>query len=330
MFIKKILYLLKKTGIKNTYKQVIKKIRLYFLVKTYSPTTQMQNAWNNRYDYFLDPMAFGVSPEVHKEQQKYQFNRNIKFSILVPLYNTPKDFLQEMIASVLFQSYQNWELCLADGSDSEHDYVKEICQEISGNEPRIKYRKLEKNEGISANTNKCLEMANGDYICLFDHDDLLHPSALFETMKVICEKNADFVYTDEATFLFSNLHKIISVHFKPEFSQTLLESNNYICHFSSFRKELLSSKILFDSETDGAQDFDLFLKISEKTTKIFHINKVLYYWRATSSSTALNSEAKSYTSDSGRKALENHFTRLNEDVQILNDIKKDRIAACPF
>ena len=124
----------------------------------------------------------------------------VKISILVPLYNTPQTFLNEMIASVLAQTYQNWELCLADGSDRDHDDVEARCKEYVQKDSRIRYKRLEKNEGISGNTNRCYEMATGEYIGLFDHDDVLHPSVLYEYVKVINEQDADYIYCDETTF----------------------------------------------------------------------------------------------------------------------------------
>ena len=125
------------------------------------------------------------SPEELAAQREYAFPKDIKISILVPLYNTPRQFLHEMIRSVLDQTYSNWELCLADGSDQKHGDVKAICKRYAASDSRIKYQKLEKNLGISENTNACIDMASGEYISLFDHDDLLHPSALFEVMKYL-------------------------------------------------------------------------------------------------------------------------------------------------
>ena len=139
-------------------------------------------------------------PELRMEQENMKFPKDITFSILVPLYNTPEKFLVEMITSVQDQTYKKWELCLADGSDGEHTYVGEICKRLSKEDSRIKYKKLEKNLGISENTNECLKMASGEYIALFDHDDLLHPCALFENMKMICDKDADYLNTDEVTY----------------------------------------------------------------------------------------------------------------------------------
>ena len=119
-------------------------------------------------------------PEEAKAQRETVFPNMVKFSILTPLYNTPEKFLTELLDCVQAQTYQNWELCLADGSDSEHAYVGEICRRYAESDARIKYQVLEHNEGISGNTNECLKMATGDYIALLDHDDILHPAVLYE------------------------------------------------------------------------------------------------------------------------------------------------------
>lgn len=273
-------------------------------------------AWAKRKDFYIPSLAFGLSKKKFLAQKKSITNDSIKFSVLVPLYNTNPIFLKEMIASLLGQSYSNWELCLADGSDAEHKYVQTICEEIMLKDKRIKYKKLEKNLGISENTNACLKMATGDYISLFDHDDLLHPSALYETNRKILEENADLIYTDEVTFYSPDLHKIKRITRKNDFAMDLLEINNYICHFLSFKRELLGSD-LFDSKCDGAQDYDIILRLAEKAKKICHIKKILYYWRASPESTAFSSDAKNYTSESGRIALEKHFKRMNENALVL-------------
>ena len=281
--------------------------------------TQAQwKAWKKRHGFFIPPKAFGLSDSVYNAQKRTSFSNSIKFSVLVPLYNTPENFLKEMIGSVLLQTYENWELCLADGSDSEHGYVGQICEEISQKDSRIKYTRLKQNGGISENTNAALAMASGDYISLFDHDDLLHPSALFETMKAIGEHDADFIYTDEAKFQSPNLCNIICTNFKPDFSPDYFHGINYICHFTSFKKSLLEKAgSRFMSDYDGAQDYDLFLRLTEQTQKIYHIQKCLYYWRASPSSTAGSAGAKNYTSVAGQKALQEHFKRckVKADVQ---------------
>ena len=245
----------------------------------------------------------GISVEKRKQQQSTKFNKDIKFSILVPLFNTPQKYLKEMILSVLAQTYGNFELCLADGSDDKHSYVKETVAEFSRFDERIIYKKLQINGGISQNTNECLKMATGNYISLLDHDDILHPSALFETMKAICEKNADFIYTDEVAFVGDDLSEISVFHFKPDFSPDNLRANNYICHFSSFSEKLIELTGGFRSEFDGSQDHDLILRLTDAAKNICHIPKILYFWRSHQGSVAAGIEAKSYAVDAGIKAV---------------------------
>lgn len=302
-------------GVKGVCAKISQKLR-HDVAMQKNISDEMRASWNRRHDFVLEPLAFGVTFDVCKTQRKYKFPKKIKFSILVPLYNTPRNFLQEMIASCLFQTYENWELCLADGSDAEHGYVQALCEEIAAKDSRIKYKKLEKNGGISENTNECVKMATGDYISLFDHDDLLHPSALFETMRAICEKDAEFVYTDEAVFKSPDLHKITFMNFKPDFAPDYLNGNNYITHFCSFAKGLQESIGLFNSECDGAQDYDFILRLSENTKRISHVPKCLYYWRASPTSTASGAQAKSYTTDAGKTALEQHIARCGIDATV--------------
>ena len=169
-------------------------------------------------------------PEEAKAQRETVFPNMVKFSILTPLYNTPEKFLTELLDCVQAQTYQNWELCLADGSDSEHVYVGEICKRYAEKDPRIKYQVLEHNEGISGNTNECLKMATGEYIALLDHDDILHPAVLFEYAKVINEKNADYIYCDEITFEGDSIDHMIVLHFKPDFA---IDHLSFFCLFQT-------------------------------------------------------------------------------------------------
>lgn len=244
-----------------------------------------------------------------KIQRRTVFPKPIKFSILVPLYNTPKNFLEDMITSVRNQTYENWELCLADGSGGEHLYVGKICRKARRKDSRIKYQKLERNLGISENTNRCIEMSVGDYLGLLDHDDILHPSALFEVMKVICDKGADFIYTDENTF--SKTPKdAYCPNFKPDFAPDTLRSLNYICHFTVFDRNLLKQTGLYRKDFDGSQDYDMVLRLTEKAEHIVHIPKILYYWRAHSASVASDASAKPYVVDTAKKALTEHLNRV--------------------
>ena len=264
-------------------------------------------------------LRFKISKKEREAQTAFCFAKDIKFSILVPLYNTPQKYLEAMIKSVTEQTYANWELCLADGSDSAHRYVREYCEVLAQQDSRILYKKLENNGGISQNTNECIAMASGDYISLFDHDDLLHPSALFETVAAICNEGADFIYTDEITFCGNNPKNITICNFKPDFSPDTLRSYNYICHFTSFSKELLDKVGGFNPEFDGSQDYDLFLRLTEKAQKIFHIKKALYFWRSHKASVASDVSAKPYVLDSAKRALSAHLERLGLKGEIYDN-----------
>ena len=245
-----------------------------------------------------------------KKEETTVFPKDVTFSILVPLYNTPERFLREMIESVTAQTYGKWELCLADGSDDAHAFVGRICQEYRQKDSRIKYQKLAKNEGISGNTNECYKMATGNYIALFDHDDLLHPCVLFAYMQAICEKDADYIYCDEATFKGNSINHMITLHFKPDFAPDNLLANNYICHFSVFSRELLESGELFRSQFDGSQDHDMILRLTAKAKHIVHIPRILYYWRSHKGSVASSIDAKTYAINAAKGAVADRLTRL--------------------
>lgn len=243
-----------------------------------------------------------------KRQSEEKFDRDIKFSILMPLYNTPVKFLRQAVDSVRAQTYGKWELCLADGSDAEHGEVEQICREYASADSRIIYRKLPKNEGISGNTNACLGMASGDYIALFDHDDVLHPSVLYEYMKVICGKGADYIYCDEATFKGNKtIDDMITLHFKPDYAPDNLRANNYICHFSAFDKNLLTGMQLFRPQFDGSQDHDMILRLTARAKCVVHVPKLLYYWRSHAGSVAADIHAKSYAIEAAKGAVAAHL-----------------------
>ena len=222
-----------------------------------------------------------------------------------------------MIQSVIDQTYANWELCLADGSDVEHGSVEKICRQYTKKESRIKYKKLEKNLGISGNTNACLEMVSGDYIGLFDHDDLLHPAALYEVMRAICEQGADFIYTDENTF-HNSPQDAYCPHFKPDYAPDTLRANNYICHFTVFAAYLLKKSGVFRSECDGSQDYDMVLRLTEVAKHIVHIPEILYYWRAHANSVAESVGAKPYVIEAAHRAIKEHLQRVGLQGKVLD------------
>lgn len=250
------------------------------------------------------------TPEQAAAERAAKFPRMVKISILVPLYNTPREFLTEMIDSVMNQTYENWELCLADGSDLEHSYVGELCAEYqSRSGGRIVYRKLEKNEGIAGNTNACLSFATGEYIGLFDHDDILHPSVLYEYVKAINEQGADYLYCDETTFKSGDINKMLTMHFKPDYAPDNLRANNYICHFSVFARHLLDGDELFRPKFDGSQDHDMILRLTDNAQKIVHIPRLMYYWRSHAGSVASGIDAKPYAIAAAKGAVAEHLKK---------------------
>ena len=292
-----------KFGIKATLKQLLTKDKVFDRIVEF-----------RRYFKKVAPTEKEV-----EFQRKVRFLNNVKISIVVPLYNTPKKYLIDMIESVKGQSYSNWELCLADGSEGEeYRYITEVCLEYIKEDDRIKYKKIEKNLGISENTNVGLKMATGDYIALLDHDDVLSPIALFENVKVINDTGADFIYSDEMTFANDKLGDVNFMHFKPDYSPDTLCTNNYICHFSVFSKELQEKVGFFNSEYDGSQDYDFILRLTENAKRIEHIQKLLYYWRASASSVALDATIKPYCIEAAKKAIKAHLNRLGRKCEVVD------------
>ena len=235
-----------------------------------------------------------------------------KISIVVPLYNTPLNFLEELLDSVVNQTYRNWELCCVDAG--QDPAVGQKVQARAASDPRIRYQKLKKNELIPGNTNHGFEMATGAYIALLDHDDILHPCALWYAAKAIAEQKADFVYTDEATFE-GEVENVVLYPFKPDFMLDNLRSNNYICHLSVFSRALMERSGGGERmEYNGSQDYDLFLRLTEQAEKIVHIPHALYYWRSSPGSTAADISAKTYCINAGIAALKAHYARCGVAV----------------
>lgn len=267
------------------------------------------------------------------DNRKENGTGRICFSIVVPAYETKEIYLREMIDSVVNQSYENWQLVIADASAT--DRVKNVV--VTYADKRICYIPLAENKGISDNTNEALKAAEGDFVGLLDHDDVLCRDALYEMEKLLAGGDYQMVYTDE-----DKINEDGSVwfepNFKPDFNLDFLLSNNYICHFTVLRRDLME-KLTFRKEYDGAQDYDLFLQAvyeieqerlaeeeeSEKEAlypqeymrkKIGHIPRVLYHWRAHMASTADNPESKRYAYEAGRRALEDFAARNGWKVRV--------------
>lgn len=253
-----------------------------------------------------------------EKQRNTKFEINPKISIIVPVYNTPEKFFEELVECLEKQTYSNWELCLADGSPEPLEFMKKYPERDN----RIKYKIIEGgNKGISGNTNEALTLATGEFIGLLDHDDLLPEFSLFEVVKTINEnQNVEFIYSDEDKLETAKGPRY-GVFFKPDFSPYTLNSANYICHFSVFKKELMDKIGGFRSEYDGSQDFDIVARASELTNNIVHIPKVLYHWRAHQNSTAQNSDSKPYAFEVGKKVIKDHIKRsLNTEVEVTDGL----------
>lgn len=254
------------------------------------------------------------TPEQAAKERAEVFPRMVKISILVPLWNNKREFQIEMLESVMNQTYENWELCLADGSDADHAYMGEICKEyVEKSGGRVVYKKLEKNSGIAGNTNACLAMATGEYIGLLDQDDILHPSVLYEYVKAINEQGADYLYCDETTFKSGDINQMLTMHFKPDYAPDNLRANNYICHFSVFARNLLDGNELFRPKFDGSQDHDMILRLTDNAKKIVHVPRLMYYWRCHSGSVASGIEAKPYAIEAAKGAVAEHLRKHGFD-----------------
>ncbi len=250
-----------------------------------------------------------ISPENISKQieQAEKFPKKTLFSFLTPVYNPPIKVLTELLESILNQTYPHWELCIVDGGTDPE--VTLLLESYSQQEPRIKFKKLDQNYGISGNSNQALSIAKGEFIIICDHDDLVEPNLLFEAVSLFNQKPAvDMIYYDEDKMDENGNH--FHPFLKPStFSPDHLISANYLTH-CIIRTKLVRKVGGFSSEFDGAQDWDLFLKIAEETSNVYHINKILYHWRSVSTSAASGAHIKPYALNAQQTAIENHLNRL--------------------
>jgi len=236
-------------------------------------------------------------------------------SIIVPLYNTVEELLRECLDSVLAQTYENWELCVADDASPEPHVWKVIEEYQAKYGEKIKAVRLKKNLHIVGASNAALELAKGEFIALLDHDDILMPNALYEMMNRLSEyPETDFLYSDEDKIDESGVH--IEPFFKPDWSPDFLMSCNYITHFSVLRKSVVDSVDGFRFGTEGAQDWDLFLRVTAKTTKIQHISKILYSWRKSETSTAGDPDSKPYAYINQKRVLRDALSEYDTAVSV--------------
>lgn len=249
-------------------------------------------------------------------QTKTEFAYQPLFSIIVPLYKTPLNFFRDMADSVIAQTYSNWELILVN-STPDYDGLSDLVSEYVTADSRIKVTELEGNLGITENTNVGIKMARGDYLCFFDHDDVLEPNILFEYACAL-NKNTDInlLYCDEDKLLPDG--SLAHPTFKPDFSLDMARDNNYICHLLTVKRACLDRIDLSNSELDGAQDHAMVLKIAELGGTIHHVPKILYHWRISENSTAGNSDSKPYATLAGIKAVQEHLDRCGIKATVVN------------
>ena len=262
-----------------------------------------------KYNYLAPNFSSAVAHNLE------HFTAKPLISIIIPTYNTDVNLLKEAINSISMQWYENWELCIVDDGSSK-DETKKFLSSIK--DPKIHVQFSLENKHISTASNMALSMCSGEYIALMDHDDLITPDALYEIVTAINTHNPDFIYSDEDKVDAKG--NFFSPHFKPDFSRYQLLNQNYISHFAVIKKTTIDSVGGFTLGTEGAQDHDLYLKISEITNNIYHIPKVLYHWRVIKGSTSQNLIEKPYAQNAGKLAIENSLARQSIVAKVENGI----------
>lgn len=288
-----------------------------------------------------EEVPYGPWYEAHKitqgqaERQRedaLRWNNRPLFSICVPLYRTPEACLRRMIESVQAQTYDNWELCLADGTDGES--VEALVAEYQAADDRIYYHHLAENLGIAENTNAAFSLAKGEWIGLLDHDDCLAEDALYEVLAAagvgpakaslvrdygraywVKNKKVEAVYTDEDK-IDEEEKEHFQPHFKPDFNVDLLRSNNYITHFFAVKRDIVEKVGGFSKDYEGAQDYDFIFRCTTEAHRVAHVPRILYHWRISKESTADNPASKEYAFEAGRRAIEAHLDRVGEKGKV--------------
>lgn len=235
-------------------------------------------------------------------------------SVIMPVFNTPEHFLREAIESVLNQVYPYWELCIADDASTKF-YIKTILQEYAAKDSRIKIVVRTENGHIVRASNSAIKIATGEFIALLDHDDLLTPDALYEVALLLNKhSNADMIYSDEDKI--DEYNQLKDPFFKPDWCPDSFLSRMYTCHLGTYRRSLVSEIGGFREGYEGSQDYDLVLRLTEKTENIFHIPKILYHWRVHPASTASSLNNKTYAIDTAKKALSEAINRRGEPGKV--------------
>ncbi len=252
--------------------------------------------------------AYVPDQETLEAQKNHKFDYRPLISIAVPAYQTPVEFLKQMIESLISQTYPEWELCIANASP-DNEEMQRVLADYSAKDSRVRFCNLKENLGIAENTNRAFSMAKGEFMGLLDHDDLLAPNALYEIVQALQDHpQADALYTDEDK-VTTELDEHFQPHLKPDFNLDLLRSNNYICHFFVVRRSIVEKAGGFRKEFDGAQDYDFIFRCTENAREVLHVPEILYHWRTHKASTADNPASKMYAFEAGKRAIEANLER---------------------
>lgn len=252
--------------------------------------------------------AYVPDQETLEAQKNHKFDYRPLISIAVPAYQTPVEFLKQMIESLISQTYPEWELCIANASP-DNEEMQRVLADYSAKDSRVRFCNLKENLGIAENTNRAFSMAKGEFMGLLDHDDLLAPNALYEIVQALQDHpQADALYTDEDK-VTTEMDEHFQPHLKPDFNLDLLRSNNYICHFFVVRRSIVEKAGGFRKEFDGAQDYDFIFRCTENAREVLHVPEILYHWRTHKASTADNPASKMYAFEAGKRAIEANLER---------------------
>lgn len=271
-----------------------------------SPTLDLNPNNIYQYKYWIDNI------ETFSEVKEYDYNP--KISIVIPVYNCPIKYLKECLDSILNQTYQNFEICLCDDASTDPE-VEKTLKEYEKKDERIKVVYSKVNGHISKATNNAIAVATGDFIAFMDNDDLLSPFAFNEVIKVLNEdKTADLIYSDEDKLDMKGRRCYPA--FKPDFCPDTLLGNNYICHLVVVRKTLVDEVNGIREGYEGVQDHDFLIRLTEITSNVVHIPKILYHWRMIPGSTAVTVENKGYVSENGIKMVKDTLKRRGLDGEV--------------
>jgi len=292
---------------KETFKRICQKINKYVKYRKQIKVDQ------NRYEHWLKNNKITKKRRKEIKDELKELNYLPLISIIMPVYNVEVKWIKKAITSIKNQIYTNWELCIADDASTNPKLIKYLKSLEKGKKIKVVFRK--KNGHISEASNSALKLATGEFVALMDNDDVIPPHALAEVVKVLNQKrNTDFVYSDEDKITIRG--RRLEPSFKPDWSPDLLLSTNYLSHLSVIRKKLIDSVGGFRKGYEGSQDYDLFLRVTEKTDNIEHIADILYSWRKIPGSTATTYDQKGYANRASIMALEDTIKRRRLDATV--------------